>query len=229
MPWLRFFRDFPHFVRQIPGYEILQRRGTAHTPPPLLVVAASAMRLISVSRFNVRQNQSGLNNLTANQPKCRYAPSTIRSAVLRKHKYLVSSNKALSLTSNRYRKHIRQLDLRCLLLSSAMRSNAGMAKRQGHRLALRASLHLQLELWVGLDTEGVHIVGRRIKKNETTFDSTTTLPSVDRSLCNLTEARCYTTLGPHESHPLHRPVLHRAAPSITTGMTTGPASNQPSQ
>jgi hypothetical protein len=55
----------------------------------------------------------------------------INSSVPPRHHSLVRLVMALSLTSNRYRKHIPLLELRCLLQSPAMRSNAGMANRQG--------------------------------------------------------------------------------------------------
>jgi len=37
LPWLRFFRAFSSVVRQMPGYN-LQRRGTAHTLPKIIVL-----------------------------------------------------------------------------------------------------------------------------------------------------------------------------------------------
>jgi hypothetical protein len=46
IPWLSFFRDFPSVVRQMPGYKIMQRRGTARIPPPP-GVEASPKRLES--------------------------------------------------------------------------------------------------------------------------------------------------------------------------------------
>jgi hypothetical protein len=64
---------------------------------------------------------------------------------------------ALCLTSNRYRKHIPLLELRCVLQSPGMRSNAGISNRQGgRRLALRASVRPQLALWLGLDLVIIH-------------------------------------------------------------------------
>jgi hypothetical protein len=48
-----------------------------------------------------------------------------------RHQSLVRSVMALSLTSNRYRKHIPLLELRCLLQSPSMRLNAEMTNRQG--------------------------------------------------------------------------------------------------
>jgi len=52
---------------------------------------------------------------------------------------------------NRYRKHIPLLELRCLLLSPALRSKAGMANRQGDVDLSEAQVSVpQLELWLGL-------------------------------------------------------------------------------
>jgi hypothetical protein len=57
---------------------------------------------------------------------------------------------ALSLTPNRYRKHIPLLDLSRLLQSPAMQSNAGMANREGDVDLSEAQVDVpQLAFWLG--------------------------------------------------------------------------------
>jgi len=81
-----------------------------------------------------------------NQPK--FIPRTISPGSTR-HSFLARSVKAFILTPKSLALAYSPLVLRCLLRSPAMRSNAGMANRQGDvQLALRTSLrHHPVSTW----------------------------------------------------------------------------------
>jgi hypothetical protein len=122
------------------------RHGPHSSPPG---AAASSKRLTKVAYLRFATEPVWAQNPDS-QP-IKFIPP-ITSLVPPRHQSLVRSVMALSLTSNRYRKHIPLLELRCLLQSPAMRSNAGMANRQGNvdlRFA-QVSPPPQLALWLGL-------------------------------------------------------------------------------
>jgi hypothetical protein len=131
----------------------MQSRGTAALPPPPVGEAASLKRLTKVAYLQFATQPVWVQNPDS-QPTKVIPPIT--SSVPPRHQSLVRSVMALSLTSNRYRKRIPLLELRCPLQSPAMRSNAGMANRQ---LALLAWLGLA---WLGLAWLGLAWLGLKI-------------------------------------------------------------------
>jgi hypothetical protein len=130
LPWLRFSVIFLICMANSRVYDAKSGYGP-NSPPP--GAAASPKRLTKVAYLRFANEPVWARNPDS-QPTKVIPP--ILSLVPPRHQSLVRSAMALSLTSNRYRKHIPLLELMCLLQSPAMRSNAGMANRRGRRLAL---------------------------------------------------------------------------------------------
>jgi hypothetical protein len=63
----------------------------------------------------------------------------------------------------------------------------------------------------------------------TAYDFTAKVPSMDRALHSSAEAVLLSTFGLSGTHPLHRPVPHRATLPATSSIIAGPSTNQLSQ
>jgi hypothetical protein len=63
----------------------------------------------------------------------------------------------------------------------------------------------------------------------TAYDCTAKVPSMDRALQSSAEAMLLSTFGLSGTHPLHRPVQHRATLPATSSMIAGLGTNQLSQ